>query len=74
MLNEIKEILKNVMPDTDLSGISPESSLTADVGIDSVKMMMLAIEIEDHFNIQFQDDVPMETVQDLMNYIEEQTR
>jgi len=69
MLEIIKEIIVDVLPDCDISTITKESCLSTDLGIDSMKMLMIALQIEDRFQIQFEDDVKLDTVQDLLDYI-----
>ncbi len=70
IFDELVEIFKTVMPQMDASRLKPESVLTTDLGIDSLNMMLLAITVEDRFGIKFEAGVKLDTVSDIMEYIE----
>jgi len=70
MLEEIKQILTEVLPECDTSTVTPDSVLTSDIGIDSMKMLLLAMQIEDKYGFQFGEDANFDTIRDLMDYIE----
>ncbi|MDO5127902.1 MAG: phosphopantetheine-binding protein [Eubacteriales bacterium] len=70
IFDELVEIFKRVMPQMDASKLKPESVLTTDIGIDSLNMMLLAITVEDQFGIKFEAGVKLDTVSDIMEYIE----
>lgn len=69
--NKLVEIFQRVMPQTDASKITPESSLTSDLGIDSLNMMLLAITVEDEFKIRFSSDAKLEKVADIVAYVDQ---
>ncbi|BCI59756.1 acyl carrier protein [Solibaculum mannosilyticum] len=71
MLEKIKEILQN--------NASYDGEITADttfeeIGLDSLDMMQIIMDIEDEFGISVADDAGLKTVGELMNYIEEQQK
>ena len=71
MLEKIKEILQN--------NASYDGEITADttfeeIGLDSLDMMQIIMDIEDEFGISVADDACLKTVGELMNYIEEQQK
>lgn len=70
MLEKLKEILKKVLPDVDMSKVTEETKLADDLGFDSLALMMLALEIEDAFGFKFTEFVKFETVGDVCRYIE----
>jgi len=70
ILDELKEIFTQVMPQCDASKVTPESILTSDLGVDSLNMMLLAITVEDHYGIRFDADAKLVTVQDIVDYVE----
>ena len=70
IFDKLIEILQRVKPNVDCSGVTMESRLITDLGIDSLSMMLLAISVEDEFGIEFGDDTNFATVQELCNYIE----
>lgn len=71
--DKLLEIFGNVIPEVDSSEISMESSLTEDLGLNSLTMMLLAVSIEDEYNITFEGAEELKTVKDVCAYIEEKT-
>lgn len=69
-LEKLIEILKNAMPDKDISGVTRESKLLENLGLDSLNMMLLAIVVEDAFQIRFEAGFHPVTVGDLCDYVE----
>ena len=75
--SEIIEKLKEVMvmatgDERILDGATEQSTLSTDLGLNSVGILYVVIAIEEFFNIQF-DDVgfgDFKTVGDVINYIE----
>jgi acyl carrier protein len=70
MLDQLKEILGNIVPDIDLNTVTEDSNLVDDLGFDSLALMMLSMEIEDAFDFKFTELVPFETVGDVCGYLE----
>lgn len=70
MLEKLKTILKKVLPDMDVEGVTPDTRLVDDLGFDSLAMMMMAMEIEDSFGFRFTELVKFETVGDVCGYLE----
>ena len=70
IFDKLIEILKRIMPQVDTSKITKESVLTTDVGIDSLNLMLLAITVEDGFNIHFDSTNELKTVGDICNFVE----
>ena len=70
--DRLMTLFHKVMPYADTSKITPESSLTLDLHIDSVTLLMLVIGIEDEFNIRFEnlDNTAFSTVGDVVAYID----
>lgn len=73
IFDKLLEIFENVIPEVDTNEIKPESSLTDDLGLNSLTMMLLAVSIEDEYGIQFDNADKLETVQDVCDYIAEKT-
>ncbi len=67
------EIFGNVIPEVDSEEITRESNLMEDLGLNSLTMMLLAVSIEDEFDIQFEGADNLETVQDVVNFISEKS-
>ncbi len=70
MLEQLKELLANILPDIDLSNVTEESRLIEDLGFDSLALMMLSMEIEDAFGFKFTEFVYFKTVGDVCGYLE----
>lgn len=71
MLEQIAEIICNYI-DIDPSEVQPEASLRNDIGMSSLDMINMAVEIEDTFNISLpnSDIINITTVDELIRYIE----
>ena len=69
MFERLKKIIKENMPDTDVSNITESSLLLEDLGIDSIGMMMLSMSMEDEFGVNFIDAVHFVTVKDVLDYL-----
>lgn len=70
IFDKLIAILQRVKPNVDVSGVTMDSRLITDLGIDSLSMMLLAISVEDEFQIEFGDDTNFNTVKELCDYIE----
>ena len=70
MFERLLKLIKQNMPDVDVSKASPESRLMEDLGMDSIGLMMLSMSMEDEFGVRFDEPEPFETVKDVMNYLE----
>ncbi len=69
MLNQLKEIIERVNPAIDTATVTPETKLMEDLKLDSLSIMLLAMEIEAAFGFQFTEPVKFETVQDVCDYL-----
>ena len=69
MLERLINLIKQEMPDLDVSDVKESSKLMEDLGMDSVGMMMLSMAIEDEFKVRFTEPVFFETVQDVLDWL-----
>ena len=67
---KMQEILKQVKPKMDPARVSLDASLTTDLGIDSLSMLLLSLAIEHEVGFQFQTQEPFKTVREVVEYIE----
>jgi acyl carrier protein len=51
--------------------LTPELRLVEDLDLDSLKMLTLALEVENHFRVRLDDEAGIETVGDLVAAIRE---
>ena len=70
MLEQLKEILGKIMPETDMDQVTEETRLVEDLGCDSLMILMLSMEIEKAFHFRFTEFVKFETVGDVCGYLE----
>ena len=71
MYERLINLIKENLPNKDISNATKESHLVKDLGMDSIGMMMLSMAIEDEFGLMFDTPVKFETVQDVISYLEE---
>lgn len=71
VFDKLLEILKEVKPSTDVSKITMDSNLATDLHIDSLSMMLLAINVEEYYNIRFDGNPDFKTVADICAYVED---
>ncbi len=69
MFDQLKEMIGRVNPDIDVEAVTPETRLMEDLKLDSLSIMMLAMEIEAAFGFQFTEPVKFETVKDVCDYL-----
>lgn len=69
MVEKLKEIIKNINKDIDLSTVSEQSRLVEDLGLDSMSIMLMAMKIESAFNYTFTEPVNFVTVKDVCDFL-----
>lgn len=69
MIEKLKEVIKNINKDIDLSTVSEQSRLVEDLGLDSMSIMLMAMEIESAFNYTFTGPVNFVTVKDVCDFL-----
>lgn len=70
MYDRLLKIIKEAMPNLDVSKANENSRLVEDLGFDSIGLMMLAMSLEDEFGVHFNEVVKFETVKDVITYLE----
>lgn len=72
MLEKMKEIICNCVP-VEPDEITEDSKFISDLGMSSLDLVMVSVELEKEFNISIPDKMytSIRTVGDLMKYIEE---
>ena len=71
MLETLKEVLVDAI-NVDEAAVTPQASLSEDLDIDSLSAVELALELENTFDIQIEDEelAQLKTVQDIIDCIE----
>ncbi len=70
IIEELKTIIRNINPKTDLSNVGPETKLVTDLGINSLSMLLLALAIEEKMQVRFDNKEPFVTVGDVCQFIQ----
>ena len=74
MLEKLKEILAKVNRGIDMDSVSVDTKLVDDLGLDSLSIMLFAMEIEAAFDFRFTEPVKFVTVGDVCEFLEEKTK
>jgi acyl carrier protein len=70
MLDRLKEILAKVNRGIDMDAVTEETRLIEDLALDSLSIMLFAMEIEAAFEFRFTEPVRFETVGDVCAFLE----
>lgn len=70
MLEQLKAILCKVNKTIDMNTVTRETRLIEDLGLDSLSIMLFAMEIEAAFNFRFTEPVKFVTVGDVCDFLE----
>lgn len=73
MLEQLKEILAKVNRTIDMDAVTTDTRLIEDLGLDSLSIMLFAMEIEAAFNFRFTEPVKFVTVGDVCAFLEART-
>lgn len=69
IFEDVKDILKQIKPSSDLSAINDDSQLVRDVGLDSLTILLLSLAIENKFGFKFEGNPKFVTVGEVLDYI-----
>lgn len=71
ILEKLKEIVSQTLPEIDVSGVTYDTSLRFDLGLDSISTIMIGIAIEDEFDLMFPQNFSFENVGDICDFLNE---
>ena len=74
MPQELIDILLRTAPDTDISKLTTESRLKADLGLTSLDFIMIMFEIQDKYGVTFTGEESFETVGEMLRFLEENSK
>ena len=74
IMKDLKEILQLIKPSLDLSSVNENTQLISDIGLDSLTIMLLSLDIENKYKIKFEGALKFNTVGDVMDYISQATK
>lgn len=71
IIDELNELIASKLS-VDISQVTPEAKFIDDLGADSLDLVELVMELEEHFNIEISDDDSQnfQTVSDVAAYVE----
>ena len=69
ILEKLKEILAKVNADIDMASVTEETTLMEDLALDSLSIMLFAMEIEAAFGFRFTEPVRFEKVGDVCAFL-----
>ncbi len=70
MLDQLKTILARVNREIDMDSVTEDTRLIEDLSLDSLSMMLFAMEIEAAFGFRFTEPVKFVTVGDVCRFLE----
>ena len=73
IFEKLLEIFANVIPEVDTEEIKEDSKLVEDLGLNSLTMMLLAVSIEEEYDMKFDELSNLETVGEVRDYIADKT-
>jgi acyl carrier protein len=71
MLDQLKTILAKINKTIDMTTVTESTRLVEDLALDSLAIMLFAMEIEVAFGFRFTEPVKFETVGDVCAYLEQ---
>lgn len=74
MPKELIDILLRTAPDTDISKLTADSRLKADLGLTSLDFIMIMFEIQDKYGVTFTGEESFETVGEMLRFLEENSK
>ena len=74
MPQELIDILLRTAPDTDISKLTADSRLRADLGLTSLDFIMIMFEIQDKYGVTFTGEESFETVGEMLRFLEENSK
>lgn len=70
ILEKLKEIVSQTLPEIDVSDVTYNTSLRYDLGLDSISTIMIGIAIEDEFGLMFPLEFSFESVGEICDFLE----
>ena len=70
MYDRLLKLIKQYLPEDKIAQATPSSRLLADLGMDSIGMLMLSMALEEEFGVSFREPVQFVTVQDVLDFLE----
>lgn len=67
----VKDVIREISPDTDLESVTEETSIVDDLDVDSLDVVEIIMKIEDTFEVKVADEDAQEwkNIGDVIDYI-----
>jgi acyl carrier protein len=67
----VKDVIREISPDTDLESVTEETSIVDDLDVDSLDVVEIIMKIEDAFEVKVADEDAQEwkNIGDVIDYI-----
>ena len=70
MYDRLLKLIQLYLLEDKVASATPASRLVADLGMDSIGMLMLSMAMEEEFGVSFNEPVHFVTVQDVLDYLD----
>lgn len=70
MYDRLLQLIKLYLPEDKVASATPDSRIIADLGMDSIGMLMLSMAMEEEFGVSFREPVPFVTVRDVLDFLD----
>jgi acyl carrier protein len=70
MYERLLNLIKTYLPEDKIASATPDSRLLADLGMDSIGMLMLTMAMEEEFGVTFDAPVTFVTVKDVLDFLD----
>ena len=70
MYDRLLKLIKQYLPADKIALATPDARLLADLGMDSIGMLMLSMALEEEFGVSFNEPVHFVTVQDVLDFLD----
>ena len=70
MYDRLLQLIKLYLPEDKIASATPSSRIQADLGMDSIGMLMLSMALEEEFGVSFREPVKFVTVQDVLDFLD----
>ena len=70
MYERLLNLIKTYLPEDKIASATPDSRLLADLGMDSIGMLMLSMAMEEEFGATFDAPVTFVTVKDVLDFLD----
>lgn len=71
IIDDLKEIVKKVAPKVNTEKVTEDARLLEDLRLDSLSVLMIAMGVEEKYNVHFENFVPFKTVKEVVDALKD---